>query len=110
MMNGIYDLNHQGASKSALAEALDKLKAYTQFHFGEEERFMELMNYDDTERHKIIHAHLLAELKNHINKFKDSHFSLGKDFFYFLRYWLSTHIQHIDRKYGEASLPLDTAC
>jgi hemerythrin len=109
IMNDLYELNEEGASKAQLASTLDKLESYTRFHFNDEERLMESLDYEDIDRHKIIHKNLLAELYKHINKFHLDHDGLSDDFFYFLRYWLSTHIRHIDRKYGNVSLQLKTA-
>ncbi|MGD8570382.1 MAG: bacteriohemerythrin, partial [Gammaproteobacteria bacterium] len=110
IMNDLYDLNANGASKMELASMLDKLESYTRFHFNDEERFMERSGYNDIDRHKIIHNNLLMELHKHITHFNQSHGGLTDEFFYFLRYWLSTHIRHIDRKYGEIEQQLKTAC
>lgn len=110
MMDNLYELKANGASKMELASALDKLESYTRFHFNAEERFMEATEYYDVDRHKIIHENLLAELHKHIDNFHQSHGDLSDDFVYFLHYWLSTHIRHIDRKYGEIEQRLKTAC
>ena len=109
IMNEIYNLNQKGATKPELASAIGKLDSYTRFHFRDEEKYMESIGYDDLERHRLIHENLLAELEKHSSDFKKHHNGLSEDFFYFLRYWLSTHIQHIDRKYGDVPTQLQIA-
>lgn len=109
IMNELYDLNGKHATKTELTSAVKKLDSYTRFHFLDEERYMESIGYNDLERHKLIHKNLLTELEKHINDFAKHHRGLSDDFFYFLRYWLSTHIRHIDRKYGDEPSQLQIA-
>lgn len=103
LMEDLYQLNDNDASKIQIQRKLDELGSYTRKHFRQEELYMDTINYEGRERHKIIHRQLLEELDKHTENFKNHHQLLNSDFFYFLRHWLTSHIKHIDIKYGNAA-------
>lgn len=108
IMDKLYELNDNGANKRDIQHKLDELGAYTRKHFADEERYMDSIDFEGRDRHKIIHKHLLTELDRHTTNFKELHQSLSEDFFFFLKHWLSSHIKHIDIKYGNVSSSLAT--
>ena len=99
-MNTLYDDFQADKSFSTLKYTLDYLKDYTVKHFKEEEDYMESIQYEGIKSHKLIHEKLLKTFSEHYENIIATQ-SLNDDFFHFLKFWLSSHIQGIDVKYGK---------
>lgn len=99
-MNTLYDDYQANKPFSVLKSSLDSLKDYTIKHFKEEEEYMESIDYDGIASHKIIHEKLLKTLGEHYENITSTQ-KFNNDFFHFLKFWLSSHIQGIDVKYGK---------
>ena len=102
LMNKLYDRYNAKASKSEVNSLLVELRKYTTLHFREEEALLEAMQFPGTDRHKLIHQSLLSDFAKHYATFEQGDGSISPKFF-FLRLRLTSHIMHIDRKYGEFS-------
>lgn len=98
-MNRLYDLLGQKASRAVLGQALDHLGKLTTSHFREEEAFMTRLNFPKLEMHKGLHKKLLDRFAEFATAFAKTG-QLGEDFFQFLKFWLSAHIQGIDSQYA----------
>lgn len=103
IMEELYQLNEKKSGKFVLKSKLNELGLYTRKHFNDEEAYMESIGYEDLSRHKIIHEQLLSELDRYTEEFNNQYEILSESFFFFLKHWLTTHIRHIDIKYGKAS-------
>ena len=103
IMNTLYDRHGAGASKQELNSLLVQLRDATVAHFADEERFFDSVGFPGAAAHKRIHQKLVADFVRHYEAFAAGDGTLSKEFFNFLKLWLSAHIQHIDRKYGEHS-------
>jgi hemerythrin len=103
IMNRLYDRHAAKASKPELNKLLIELRDYTIRHFDEEEAMLEHIEFPQLDRHKIIHQQLLDDYTKHYNAFAAGAGAIAPAFFEFLRLWLTAHILHIDRKYGEYS-------
>ena len=101
MMNDIYAMTEAGAERGKVAKAIDELAAFAKEHFAREESFMESVNYPGVKQHKEIHVKLLERFSQHVNEFQQGDGTVGKQFFSFLKIWLSSHIQGIDMHYGD---------
>lgn len=99
-MNNLYDHHNAKASFEAQKVILDKLKDATIQHFDHEEKYMEKIGWEQLPQHQYIHKNLLETFGRHYQKFVESR-SLSDDFFHFLKFWLSAHIQGIDKKYAD---------
>ncbi len=100
-MNNVYLLNENEAPKVQIQEALNALFEYTKKHFADEEAYMEGLHFPEIAQHKRAHVDVLARLKDDIAKFDGgASQKLSSSFFGFLQFWLKTHIQGIDFKYG----------
>ena len=102
-MNQLYDQSAAGADKSTLSETINKLEKATIAHFSDEENYMKSIAFPKFCMHKITHQDLLQKFAYHKANFENGNGEIPKAFFDFLLLWLSTHIQGIDRKYGEHS-------
>lgn len=99
LMNAVYDVNER--EKTAVGGALDNLVRYVVKHFEDEEAYMESVGFKGLKSHQIIHKDLLDKVGKHVEDFKRSQSdALPDDFFAFLKFWLVSHIQGIDSKYG----------
>jgi len=101
IMNKLYDRADGRAPKPELNALLVELRDWTVKHFREEEDMLQQMKFPQFARHKSIHDKLLEDFNHHYNEFSKGSGQLSPTFFEFLRLWLTSHIMHIDRKYGE---------
>lgn len=103
LMNQLYDQHQAGARKPELDALLIKLRDLTVQHFNEEEAFLDSIGYPGASTHKKIHQELVTNFGQHYRAFAAGSGEISSDFFGFLKLWLTAHIQHVDRKYGEFS-------
>jgi hemerythrin-like metal-binding protein len=85
-----------------IAEALQFLGEYTQFHFATEERCMTEHGYPQAEAHKAKHEELkktLADLEEEYNEEGATHI-LAESIDTFLSNWLVRHILDVDQAFG----------
>ena len=83
-----------------MSQILDELINYTSFHFYNEEKFLETINYPEFAGHKKKHASLIDELKalvaalrlNESTEIKEKILSISRD-------WIVFHIMIEDRMY-----------
>jgi len=80
-----------------LSDIIEKLIAYTRFHFSREEAIMDVCGYPDLERHRDRHRNLINQVNDladrwHENRDPDTLFHLRK----FLRQWWIGHIVQVD--------------
>ncbi|MBF0587661.1 MAG: hemerythrin family protein [Magnetococcales bacterium] len=83
-----------------LSISLDKLQEYTVYHFREEERFLEEINYPQLEPHKELHKAFVSrfiQIRRDIHDGKP-HYVL--DLFFSTFSWLFEHINTHDMQYG----------
>ena len=103
LMNKLNKLCKDKAPKSEIGKALEELGAFTVKHFSDEEQYMQSINFSQLSTHKIHHKQLLERFTEHATNFKNGPQSvLPDEFFEFLKFWLTTHIMHIDQKYSPA--------
>lgn len=99
LMNDLHDAFEKKKTFEDIKICFLKLKVATVDHFDEEEKFQEKIGWQKIATHKIIHQRLLEEFSKHEVEFNKNR-ELTQDFFRFLQFWLSSHIQGIDMEYG----------
>jgi hemerythrin len=99
-MNRVYDAAAQGVRGEAINSLVSQLGSVCVRHFEDEERFMERAGYPDRDRHKQLHARLLAQFQEHAQAIRQAGGQTTDEFFNFLKFWLTSHIRGIDTKYG----------
>lgn len=99
LINNLHDGMKEGKGKETLGAILQELLAYTKFHFGEEEKLMQITNYQDFEKHKVAHDQFTSKVENFINDYSAGNSFLALEVMNFLKDWLITHIQGIDKLY-----------
>ncbi len=100
-MNDVFDADAAGVSGPAMMAKIGKLADVTTRHFVDEERFMDQVGFPGREAHKSMHAKLLTDFGRHAKAAEAAGGKPSREFFQFLMLWLSSHIKHIDRKYGD---------
>lgn len=94
-----------GAGKPELKSILEDLLLKSKKHFTHEEQYFSgLPDYHLAAAHKKIHSTLIQRLEDYFHDFSKSDGTLSKDFFIFLKVWLSAHICGIDSKYGAVAM------
>jgi hemerythrin-like metal-binding protein len=100
LMNKLYEQCAAGAAREQVDKSLLELGKATQKHFADEELVMARMAYPKLEVHKRAHQQLLTKLAGHVTRYRSGQ-ELGDEFFQFLRFWLSAHIQGMDMQYAD---------
>jgi hemerythrin len=102
VMNSLYERHKAKAGKDELDKLLVKLRDLTVKHFHDEETYFDSIGFPLADNHRRIHQKLVEDFVKHYEGFTATGV-LSDGFFSFLRLWLTSHIMHIDRKYGEFS-------
>jgi len=87
----------EGADRHSVQRQFDEYVAYTQFHFGSEERLMLIQGYGRAQQHRENHARLLAQLASLQRDFahEDPDATLAAAY-----EWLMAHIERSDKDLG----------
>ena len=96
-INELYEAVSNKANEQLMATIFEKLYAYTQYHFYEEEIYFEQLNKEDVLLHKLQHKHFIEELNG--IKESESKGSVCEGLLYFLTDWLINHILSEDLKF-----------
>jgi hemerythrin len=99
-MNAIYDAHKAGESGGAINAQVARLGEICVRHFADEEHFMTAIGFPDLAIHRVMHAKLLEEFRDHAADIEKAGGRANDAFFQFLKYWLSAHIRGVDVKYG----------
>lgn len=103
LMNQVYDQNGAGAPKSVLLRTLKALGRCAADHFADEEAHMQRVGFPEFTKHKHIHESLLQRVRDYVAEFEAGGDRVSQEFFSFLKLWLSSHILHVDTKYGQCA-------
>lgn len=88
---------HMDTNK-AFADAIRNAIDYTKYHFQEESKIMELINYSDMENHKNMHRGFIIEIVRQFKNYEDGAPFASSQFIRYLRDWLLEHIVFEDKK------------
>lgn len=100
-MNKLFDQNQSGVDKDLLKKTLQELGNFTVKHFADEEAYQASIGFPDIQIHKATHATLLKKFVAYQQEFEAGDGKIKPEFFNFLKFWLSSHIQGLDQKYGD---------
>ncbi len=85
-----------------IVRILSELREYTEVHFGDEEEYMESINYPDLPKQKMAHTVFVEKLAEiDLDSMDDNQQSYLEELIDFLLNWLSVHILSMDKKIGE---------
>lgn len=107
IIRDINDLVHEELLHDKFDEImriLDELKNYTEFHFHDEETYMQKINYPGLEAQKMAHAAFVEKLVNldlsDLDEIDENQQTYLSDLINFLLGWLSNHILKMDKEIG----------
>ncbi|MFC1744416.1 bacteriohemerythrin [Candidatus Riflebacteria bacterium] len=84
-----------------LKPLLDSLADYADYHFCNEEKYMQEYSYPDYEVHQRQHEYFSKKVKEFQRILREEKNLELRNVSIFLRDWLIVHIQNSDRKYGD---------
>ncbi|MBF0516182.1 MAG: hemerythrin family protein [Nitrospirae bacterium] len=99
IINNLFDAINAKQTGNVLDGIFAELIDYTNFHFGDEERFMEECNYPVLADHKHEHSELVKKVLYHKEQFIGNKKMFEMKLMNFLKDWLIEHIYHSDKKF-----------
>jgi len=100
-VNEYYDALEAGQSNQELVPVFEKIISYTDFHFKDEEKMMQKMQYPDFQKHKLMHETLVKRVLELKDELAQNKAEIAEHIKYFLKNWLTAHIKGIDTQYSE---------
>jgi methyl-accepting chemotaxis protein len=82
-----------------LKRVIKQLIEYTEYHFGEEEKFFAQTEYPDMKEHLSQHRKFVKKMKQFAKEVEKGDISASFDIIDYLKKWLLDHISKTDRKY-----------
>ncbi len=101
ILNDLHQAMKEGKSKENMGVILKRLEDYTEYHFGDEEKYMTKYGYKGLEDHKNQHEKFVEEIKDFKKKYNKGEMTVSMDMMNFLKDWLKNHINGTDKKYSE---------
>lgn len=99
LLNQLYDVL-RAKDDVVVGKVLGELIRYTYYHFGEEERLMELCGYQDLDAHRQMHRVIAQHVREMEAEYDASPRAVvAAELFEFLSDWLIHHIRTEDQKY-----------
>ncbi len=85
-----------------IAKILEELKNYTIFHFEDEEKYMENIQYKKVFSHKIEHQEFIEKLNQiDLKEIEENQDKALLEILNFLNDWLVNHILYTDKQYTQ---------
>lgn len=102
-INQFIDSINQGARDKIIHSYQEFIK-YTVKHFGDEEKFMEKIGYNELNEHKKLHVALINKAKEFEQKFLNDFEAVNNaELSSFIKNWLTYHILSVDQRYSAYS-------
>jgi hemerythrin-like metal-binding protein len=99
IINEFHEAAQAGRSEEILGAIFDELVAYTETHFGVEEKLMANHEYEAIEEHRGEHKRFTDQIKMDRYNFSVGAWSYDKRLIDYLRGWLVNHIAASDQAY-----------
>lgn len=88
-----------GGLATAAADALLAMQDYANYHFRQEEQYLQEINYPDLVAHKRLHTDFDDKLYDYGRQLRSGQLVLSSELLSILKNWLQHHILHEDQKY-----------
>jgi hemerythrin len=99
ILNRLHGAMKQGKGRAEVGGILVFLKDYTINHFAMEEQLMDLHHFSGAAQHKQIHAELVGQVADLVDRFEQGSAALTLPVMTFLEDWLVKHIQGEDFRF-----------
>jgi hemerythrin-like metal-binding protein len=90
----------EGRGRTVIDQVLHGMADYTQTHFANEERLMQLHRYPGYEAHKAEHENLTRQVKHLQEEARAGKPVISMEVMRFLQHWLTDHILGVDKQYS----------
>ncbi len=101
MINELHKAMSVGKSKEAMGQTLSALANYTVTHFAYEEKRFDQFGYLSAATHKFEHKKFVDKVSEFKKRFDEGQAMLSNELIGFLKDWLISHIQGVDKKYTQ---------
>jgi len=98
-LNELHSAVMRGETREVTGLLLRTFLVYTRNHHASEESLMLKVDYPELRQHQALHRELEQVLETHLTRLERGESSLGLEFLLFVRDWLTSHIQKMDRAY-----------
>jgi hemerythrin len=100
IINELHAAMMKGQAQSLTGPLLKKLLEYTRTHFTAEEAMLTAAKYPGLPEHKIKHRDLIKQVEEYVVRHEKGEVSVNIQLLNFVRDWLTSHIQKVDKEYG----------
>jgi methyl-accepting chemotaxis protein len=101
LINELFTAMQKNSDQNIIANVVDKLVDYTQYHFKSEEDIQRKYGYPELAAHKRIHVNFVNKVGEVAAQIKSGERIAAADIFAFLKDWLISHIKKQDKEgYG----------
>jgi hemerythrin len=84
---------------TAAADALQAMQDYANYHFRQEEQYLQEIHYPDLVAHKRLHTDFDDQLYGYNKNLRNGKLVLNSEVIAILKKWLQHHILYEDQKY-----------
>lgn len=99
LIDRLYQNLKAGSGQEIIAQLLDELLDYTDYHFRAEEDAFERYKYPECDNHKRAHAALIQKAKELKQNLDSGQKLVATEVMQFLKSWISNHIKGCDLLY-----------
>ncbi|MBN1118728.1 MAG: bacteriohemerythrin [Bacteroidales bacterium] len=99
IINDFYAELKTKTNDALIAELIDKMKDYIEYHFKSEEEMLEKNSYPNIEAHKTQHKEFVKKVKSLKSRYRKGEIILSFEVTSFLKEWLMQHILVSDKEY-----------
>jgi len=100
LINRMFEAIRDKKDKESVVQICKDALWYTEYHFANEEKALQAVDYPDLEEQLAEHARLKSEAERFQVLINDDAPKGATEFYLFLREWLIDHILVCDKKYG----------
>ena len=105
IINKLYEAFQKKEHEEKIKETIIKLRDYTVYHFKTEKKYLrEEFNFKLSEKHLNQHKYFIIKLDDLTRKYVLDKSIVTYGMMQFLRNWLISHVQKIDREYSNCFL------
>lgn len=101
LINNLYTAMAGKRDREQIGRIINELVDYTRIHFAVEECLMRMFHYQGYDAHKDMHDGIVKRVKGFQERYHGGDDMVGMELLLFLKDWLLTHIQKVDRLYSD---------
>lgn len=100
LLDDFYEGIQNGSSKEELGNLIKGLLDYANFHFSNEEAYMESIGFPNLKKHKQEHKEFIGKATDFYEKHSSGKLILSLEVTNFIKNWITNHIKSEDKQYA----------